>query len=353
MTCADAPAPRMGAAAEAAQPSNPAVPADAAAAFLSARFGVEGALQSLSSERDQNYLVRGPAGADHVLKIANANEDIRILELQNAALELLAATDAGLPVPRLRRSLAGRPIEILEQAGSRYGVRLLTALPGLPLSRLPNSPRLRGAAGRSAGRLDCALGKLSSDVAHPLLWDMRNAPAVRRFVALAGEARRLLDRVFDNVEARLPQLAALPAQWIHNDLNSNNLLAAGPDAAELSGIIDFGDLIRAPRIVEVAIVTVHQIVAEADPVTAAGEVVAAYAAVQPLTAPELALLPHLAATRLAMAVVLQLAHAQATASAHFNLSAHANFLDTIERLNRFGWTACSDRLAQAIEGGRG
>ena len=49
-------------------------------------FGVTGSGSALPSERDQNVRVETSAGDRFVLKIANAADDRRLLEAQNAAL---------------------------------------------------------------------------------------------------------------------------------------------------------------------------------------------------------------------------------------------------------------------------
>lgn len=325
---------------------NPAVPDALVRRLLVELYGLEGDCSPLSSERDQNVLVHSNGTSSHVLKIANANEDRRILELQNRALLLLAREDPDIPVPRLVRSRTGREIESVDHAGSRHAVRLLTAVPGISLSRMPPSPALMCAAGRTAARLDRVLRHLTGEIDHRLAWDVRNAPAARRVVALAGEERALLETVFDNFERIVrPGLAKLPHQWIHNDLNTNNLLAESASATELSGIIDFGDMVHMPVVVELAIVAAHQIVRDEDPVSAMREIVRAFDAVQPLERREIELLPHLVATRLGMAIVIQLAQAKEGGTTHFDLKAHGGFARTIARFAEFGWAACSDAMA--------
>ena len=49
----------------------------------------------LPSERDQNFRIDAPDGRRFVLKIANAHEDVAMLDAENAAMEHVAAHGGG------------------------------------------------------------------------------------------------------------------------------------------------------------------------------------------------------------------------------------------------------------------
>ena len=63
-------------------------------------------------------------------------------------------------------------------------------------------------------------------------------------------AAPMLDRLRDEV---LPALNAQPSQVIHNDGHSGNLLRADAQSQSVTGLIDFGDMVYAPIINELAI----------------------------------------------------------------------------------------------------
>jgi len=315
------------------------------------RFGLIGDITPLSSERDQNALIATRDEGEFVLKVANASEGIDILNVQNAALRIVEGEAIGSLLPRLLASRSGRPVEFVEHAGRRHATRALTKLPGIPLSQVMRSARLRRSVGAAAAELDRAWSRLGATVQRRFPWDMTRATEARRHVALieAREARELLARVFDEAESvTLPGLAALPAQWIHNDLNLNNLLVREVGSAELTGIIDLGDMMRAPRAIEVGIAAAHQCVEEGDPLAIAAEVVDAYGAVTPLTAVEVALVPRIMALRLAMAVTIQVAHTASAGAGHFELAAHRRFLDVISEITASGWEAAARRMAKLL-----
>ena len=75
----------------------PVISESAATIFLHDNYGVEGALQVLASERDQNFHVAREAGESFVLKIANLAEAPEVTDFQNEALLHIAKIDPVLP----------------------------------------------------------------------------------------------------------------------------------------------------------------------------------------------------------------------------------------------------------------
>src|SRR5262249_7708350 len=100
-----------------------------------------------------------------------------------------------------------------------------------------------------------------------------------------------------------PRLPGLRAQVIHNDASGANVLVDGR-GARVSGLVDFGDLVHAPLVQEVAVAVSEVMLVAADPLAAAAELVAGYAAGEPLDEEERDLLVDLVATRLAVGVAI-------------------------------------------------
>ena len=100
----------------------------------------------------------------------------------------------------------------------------------------------------------------------------------------------------------LPRLRALPAQAIHNDANEHNVLVG--DDGEVCGLIDFGDLCRAPRVCGLAVACAYAMAMLPVPEREVVPLVAGYHEVAPLGPEELALLPDLIRTRLAMSIAM-------------------------------------------------
>lgn len=300
-------------------------------------FGIEGTAQPLTSERDQNFLISGSGNDRFVLKIAGAGEDPNALELQNSALLAIAEHDPELPAPRLR---AGRDGELMHQAsrdGRAHAVRLFTYLPGTPVSRLPPARNLQRATGRVAARLDRALAQVPRPAFEAeQVWDLKRAADVRPFVRFIEDAehRRQVEMVFARFEQHvLPILPNLRSQVVHGDLNDNNILAAPDAPARVTGIIDFGDMVNAPLITDVAIAAAHQIYRDADPLAAGGALVGAYDSILPLGADELDVLPDLIATRLAVRMTMMARRDRdRTGNLHFDRGVDAAIWQTIALL---------------------
>ena len=81
--------------------------------------------------------------------------------------------------------------------------------------------------------------------AHRLAAKLESLVEVRR----RALAQAFMTRFTDHV---LPRLASLRAQVIHNDYHLYNVLVAPDDQARITGIIDFGDMLHAPLVGEVA-----------------------------------------------------------------------------------------------------
>ena len=273
-------------------------------------YGLEASAEPLPSERDCNFRLRSPRG-QYVLKIAGVKERPEALDLQARALAWIAERDPSLPVPRLVRTRDGT--EGAEDGG-RF-VRLVTYLPGTTLTEArPRSPALFESLGRFLGRLDTTLSSFRHPAAHgrDLLWDPACAPEViARFVeAIADPERRALVAHFGRQREEIvePLQHRLPRSVIHNDANDANVLVGRPEADPrergVTGLLDFGDMLDAWTVSELAVAIAYAIFAQPDPIAAAGPLVAGYHAARPLADVELEAVWILAATRLCTSVCL-------------------------------------------------
>ena len=102
----------------------------------------------------------------------------------------------------------------------------------------------------------------------------------------------------------LPRLPALRAQVVHSDGHADNLLRAGPDTDEVVGVIDFGDMVHAPLVQDLA-VTLASFARHGEmSLDNAVAQVEAWNAVLPLMDDELEVLHDLTLLRLATALAL-------------------------------------------------
>jgi Ser/Thr protein kinase RdoA (MazF antagonist) len=277
--------------------------------LLAEHYGLEGRLEPLGGERDANFLLHPADGsAQCMLKVSHPAESATVADFQTQALLHLAASAPELPVQRLRPARDGRTT-VLDLAGDDRPrvVRLFSYLDGLPLPKAPSTEGRAAPMGALLARLDLALAGLRHPAADlPLPWDLQRAAGTRSLLSdLPDAARRAMAAAaLDHFAAHaLPKLQALPRQPIHNDFNPSNLLVDPQAPDRLVGILDFGDMVAAPRIADLAVAASYQLDAQA-PAASIAAFAGAYHAVAPLTATERELLPALVATRLAMVVAI-------------------------------------------------
>jgi Ser/Thr protein kinase RdoA (MazF antagonist) len=280
------------------------------AAELAARlYGVHAQAELLTSERDENFRLVASDGRGYLLKISNPGDPDRVVDLQTACLDHIAQVDPALPAPRVLRTLAGaKGDHVILPDGRRCAVRLLTYLEGVQAKGAPRSRAQRVQLGAALAKLDLALRDFVHPAAsHDLLWNVARADRLAHLVdEIAGDARRRIARRFMDrfVGDLLPRLAGMRAQVIHNDFNLYNGLVAADDPDRVTGIIDFGDIIHAPLVGEVATGASYHMAEATDPLGAAAEFVGAYHGILPLLAEEQEIVADLVATRHLITVLI-------------------------------------------------
>lgn len=285
----------------------PIAPA-AAAAFAAARFGVAGHAVPLGGERDSNFRIMTGTELDWVLKIANPAEDPAHVAMQIAALRHLGASDPCLPVQTPRPASDGADVTVYESDDAAPRLSwMVRFLDGALLADVRTTPALRRDTGRMLARVAHAL----ADFSHPaadrvLLWDVARAAQVADLVCHVADSdmRKHVARVFTQFsDAVLPRLATLPAQIVHADFNLHNLLA-DPHGQRITGILDFGDMLRTARVADLAVAASYHVGMDDDPLAPVRDLVAGYESLLPLDDTERALLPALIATRIAMTITI-------------------------------------------------
>lgn len=270
-------------------------------------YGQQVRVEPLPSYIDQNFLVRVDDGTRFVLKIANPDEPREVLELQQRAMMWIAERRAGV-APRVVPTTAGETLFPLRDGeGRERFVWMVDFVEGTLYVEIEGQdPALRTDLGRFVGELDHALAGFEHAGAHgrELVWDLARAawivPHIRQIQH--PERRRivqaLMDRFVDRVE---PALAGLRHGVVHNDANDYNVMV-DPETRRVCGIVDFGDMVHGPLVVEIAITIAYAILDQHDPLQAAVDVVAGYHPVFPLEEDEVDLLFDLVCARLCVSV---------------------------------------------------
>jgi Ser/Thr protein kinase RdoA (MazF antagonist) len=176
------------------------------------------------------------------------------------------------------------------------------------LHRTTTTPLQRGNIGRCLASLGLVLRDFAHKAAdHDLLWDIKNAMRLRSLLpsttdgALRAFCESHLDLFEQEVESILPTLRA---QVIHNDFNPHNVLVNGSDPDEITGILDFGDMVRTPLILDVAIAASYLTSVEGEALNNVSDFLAAYHGVSPIEPREIDILFDLVVTRLVTTVAI-------------------------------------------------
>ena len=285
------------------------VPVAWAQKALAEHFGHDGSLSLLTGERDSNFRLDAGDGRRFMLKVSHPDEDPVVADFQTQALRHIARTDPGLPVQRLVPARSGAASLLLtDDDGRPRVVRLFSYLEGLPMPQAPRSAAQRTATARLLARLDLSLAGLKHPAgALELPWDIQRADRVRALLSNIPDAARqaLAHRALDAFEARAkPLLPGLRRQPVHNDFNVYNLLVDPAATDVVSGILDFGDMVEAPVLNDLAVAASYQLDERGDALATVAAFAAAYHAVSPLEDREMALLLDMIRARLVMVVAI-------------------------------------------------
>ncbi len=266
-------------------------------------FGLTATAVPLPSERDRNFLITSATGSRFILKIAAANERRELLEAECAALRHLAPLGF---CPALIRTTDGHDIA----TDDGHFVRLITALPGQTLGSAPfQTHPLRQDIGRALGRLDHALATFDHPAYHrDFHWDLAKASAVvakhAHLVTDASMVAHIASLAAYHDAHVVPMLGGFRQSVIHSDANDYNILV---DAASQSvtGIIDFGDMVRSHTVNDVAIAMAYAALGSSDdPLAAVAALLTGYHETHPLTEPEISALFSLMCMRLCVSACM-------------------------------------------------
>lgn len=270
------------------------------------QFGLGGVYVPLVSERDQNFRLETPSGSEYVVKITSSAEPAIVTAFHIAALRHLERITAPR-VPTVVRTLDGRDWGDIEHAGTPHKLRVVSYLAGIPLANAQMDQERARDLGAALARLDIGLQDFSHAGEHPrLLWDLQRANELSELLGHIPDrdvhlaVTKALQNFGDFV---LPELDHLRSQVIHGDANPGNVLL-DPKSHRVTGVIDFGDAVRAPLIFDVAIAAAYLRGTGPDPLELIVPFVDAYHATKPLEDMEIALLFDLVRARLATTITL-------------------------------------------------
>ncbi|MDN5790215.1 MAG: phosphotransferase [Micrococcales bacterium] len=319
-------------------------------------FGVQGVATELGGERDRNFRVTEPDGTSWVLKVVHSHEPPEFTELQSIVLEHVRARAPSLPVARVRMPLGqeGPTARWADPStgGEPLRVRMYSYLPGVPMARSVPSPRLARNVGAFVAKLDRAL----ADLDHPghvqdLAWDAHRVERVEPVVDVLPPAEQDLVRgALEHFRSHAgPQIPGLRRQVIHNDANLDNVLTVAVDDPRVSGVIDFGDLLRAPLVQDVATTAAYQMRDGGHPMAGPADVLVGYHRQIPLRPEEIEVLVDLIAARWVLTMTITAWQArQRPGNREYILRNAAAAREGLRRLQSLGCGQATAFLCDAI-----
>lgn len=265
------------------------------AAELRHQYGLTGRLSRIPTEKDDTFRLT-TGGGTFLVKIAPASEGARTVNLQSAVMLHLERSVAGIPAQRLVHGVRGQvESTVVTPDGNERILRVLTYLDGELLATVAPTSTQFQRVGVMLARLDDALGGFR----HPaesrrLIWDLKNFAHMRPLLEFVTDRDDLsmATWVFDEFDAHVaPRLGDLPTQMIHGDFSPFNVVVDSSSADFVTGVIDFGDVVRSPILFELSVAVANQIGADPrHPWHSALDIVAGYRSMRPMTDGEAGLL---------------------------------------------------------------
>ena len=216
-------------------------------------------------------------------------------ELEEAVAATLAA--ANLPVPICKPSLLGKILVAVDLHDRPATARMQALLPGLPWRESQATHTLLRNIGSMVARAHRALKSFDhprSDRSHQ--WDLERAGQHR--AAVGHVPNQSLRRAIEwalHLHASC-DITSCPRGMLHGDANDENILV---DGDHITGFLDFGDCLRGPLVIDLAITLAYAVQHEGVGLEDAAAVVAGYDKIRKLDTTEQQALFPLMVARLA------------------------------------------------------
>ncbi len=264
----------------------------------------------LVSERDRNFLISKNT-EKAILKISNHKEERGVLEFQTEALLHLEQTTS-LNLPKPKKNINNEYLLKKEVGGEDCYVRMVSYLEGVPLDNIRSEIRdpkiLHLSMGNFLARLGIGLdGFTHPNEKHRLLWD----------VAQTESLFDLLDNIQDKQKRKMAELSLIyfqnntkdllskqRKQVIHNDMNPDNVLVSPEGSSSVIGMIDFGDMLHAPLINDLAVACAYEVIRMESLYCGSKDLFFGYHNERKLSYSEAMLVPMLVYNRIAMSLII-------------------------------------------------
>lgn len=273
--------------------------------FIKEHYGIDVIkVKPLEGYANLNFRITGTNGDLYVYKSFQSGGDPLFYDSETKVLQWLAKKIPN-KFPEPIQSLNGEYIIEQGNGDDLTKNRILTWLKGDLFKDANHSRKLFESFGEFLAKMDTLLLKVKDPViaARHIEWD------IQHFLDLSEKSKSISDpsirKIVDHYllqfkENILPELPHLRKSVIHNDANDWNVLVQNN---KVSGLIDFGDMVYAPLIQELAVALSYALMDKENPLEWAAYILKSYHSILPLEEKEVELLYYLIAVRLCQSLI--------------------------------------------------
>jgi len=236
---------------------------------LEDNYRLRGSLERLAGE-NLNYLLTSENGVRYVVKIVDDDMPAEVVEMEFAAMEHAISAGFSVKLPNIVQNKFGN-IEtgINIHIKDLYRLRLISFIRGNVLENIPDiSDILIKNVGITLAQYHVAMQHFDHPAAHRNhRWNLAEAGQHRDKTELLGDPAKaaLMKWGFDAWEQAKNLLGSMPWQFIHGDMNRENILVEGD---RVTGLVDFGDACFNPVVCDLAICLTYMMMDREDPLGA-------------------------------------------------------------------------------------
>lgn len=266
-------------------------------------YGLDGTLTRLSGE-NLNYLLFLKNGDRLVVKIVDDGMPAEVVEMESEALNYAGFSGFRLKLPKIVENF-DRKIEtgIKIRINSSERLRVIEYIKGVEIENISDiSMKLV----KNVGKIIAEFNQAMLGFSHPAAyrshrWNLAETGQHLDKVSLVNdlEKRALLQWGFGQWLRVENMLEGLPWQFIHGDLNRENILV---DQGRICGLVDFGDSCMNPTVCDLAIALTYFMMDQDNPLEPARILIDGYEETRVLEAPERFVLIPLVCGRLAASI---------------------------------------------------
>lgn len=267
-------------------------------------YGLSVTAKMLNGYDELNYLLTDTNNKRFILKVSDDIQPYPFLDAQVKIIKHLSNSPLSSKFQQFCINKQGDELTPIIEDGKKYYLRILSFLEGcFWVEKTNKSIELYRNLGNFMGTMDHSLQGFSHSAMHrQYTWDISRASDANDKLKYIKnhEKRRIASYFLLQFDTEvLPQIHSLRHAYVHNDANDYNILV---DETNVTGLIDFGDMVYTALINNLAVACTYAMLANEDPLTAASLVVKGYHESYPLTIQELDLLYYLIAGRLCISV---------------------------------------------------